>query len=146
MSTSSNPPTLRLHHVGYVVASIDASLEWFCRSLGGSGWTRTWEDPIQKARVAFVKPRNPDDPSLELVEPADESSPVCKFLQRGGGLHHICYEVDDLGKELQDLKSRGGTVIRRPQPSVAFAGRRIAWAIAGGSLLVEYLEASKTGA
>jgi methylmalonyl-CoA/ethylmalonyl-CoA epimerase len=136
-------PSLRLHHVGYVVASIDASLAGFCRSLGGSGWTQTWEDPIQKARVAFMNPRTPGDPSIELVEPAGDGSPVLKFLQRGGGLHHICYEVDDLDQELRDCAARGVTIIRRPQPAEAFEGRRIAWTISGGNLLVEYLESSK---
>ena len=82
----------RFHHTGFVVASIAAAIESFCRSVGGSHWSETWHDPLQRVRVAFIYPSRPSDPSIELVEPAGPGSPVESFLERGGGLHHICYE------------------------------------------------------
>jgi methylmalonyl-CoA/ethylmalonyl-CoA epimerase len=77
---------------------------------------------------------------LELVEPAAADSPVARFLEKGGGLHHLCYEVDDLQRQIQWMKSQRAVLIRSPKPAVAFGGRRIAWMRTRDSLLIEYLE------
>jgi methylmalonyl-CoA/ethylmalonyl-CoA epimerase len=131
---------LKLHHVGFVVASIQESAESFALALGA-----TWDgniifDPLQKSRVSFFQGRNAADPLMELVEPAEPESPVTRFLERGGGLHHLCYEVADLESHLGFCKSVGTIVIRPPVPTVAFGGRRIAWAVTKKKLLVEFLE------
>jgi len=131
----------KMHHTGFVVPCIASVIESFCRSVRGSGWSQTWHDPIQRVRVAFIYPATPGDPAIELVEPADDKALVQKFLERGGGLHHVCYEVRDLTGELAAAMARGVTVIRRPQPAVAFDGRLIAWVVTKENLLVEYLEA-----
>ena len=86
-----------------------------------------------------------EDPQIELVEPAGEDSPVLRFLEQGGGLHHVCYEVADLEEQLVEFRSRGAVIARRPKPAVAFGGRRIAWVITAEKLLVELLEEKLTG-
>jgi methylmalonyl-CoA/ethylmalonyl-CoA epimerase len=131
---------LRLHHVGFVVASIDDAMPGFVRSMMAEWDGRSFEDPLQKAKVAFLTTRA-GDPQIELVEPLSEDSPVRRFLQeKGGGLHHVCYEVAELERELADFRSRGAVIARRPKPAVAFGGRRIAWVITTEKLLVELLE------
>ena len=77
---------------------------------------------------------------LELIEPLGSDSPVAKFDQKGGGLHHLCFEVDDVDEQIQKMKILKAMLIRRPQPAVAFGGRRIAWMQTREKLLVEYLE------
>ena len=136
----SNSNLLRMHHSGFVVPSISAVIESLCLATRGTGWSQTWHDPVQRVRVAFIYPANAGDPSIELVEPADEKAPVYKFLERGGGLHHLCYEVESLKVELTAAPDRGLTIIRRPQPAVAFQGRHIAWVITKEMLLIEFLE------
>ena len=131
---------LRLHHVGYVVKSIEASGQSFAQAIGA-----TWDgnivfDPVQRVRVTFFEGRSKADPLIELVEPGGADSPVTRFLERGGGLHHLCYEVDDLEAHLEFCKSVGNTVIHAPVPAVAFGGRRIAWAVTRKKLLMEFLE------
>lgn len=133
---------LRLHHVGYVVASIERAMPGFVRSLAATWDEQVIHDPLQKVRVAFLTTRA-EDPQIELVEPAGEDSPVLRFLQQGGGLHHVCYEVADLEEQLVEFRSRGGMIARRPKPAVAFGGRRIAWVITPEKLLVELLEEHK---
>lgn len=136
----SNHVAQRFHHTGFVVPSIAAVMESFCRAIGGSNWSETWHDPLQRVRVAFIYPSHPGDPSIELVEPVGPGSPVERFLERSGGLHHICYEVDNLDEALRGASARGLVMIRRPQPAVAFGGRRIAWFLTPEKLLIEYLE------
>jgi len=131
---------LRLHHVGFVVASIEAAAPGFARSMGAEWDGQIIHDPLQKVRVIFLTTRA-GDPQIELIEPAGEDSPVLRFLQeKGGGLNHVCYEVDDLEKELAEFRSRGAIIAKRPKPAVAFGGRRIAWVVTAEKLLVELLE------
>ena len=131
---------LRLHHVGFVVANIETAMPGFLRSLAAEWDGQVFHDPLQKVRVAFLATRS-QDPAIELVEPAGDGSPVLRFLQeRGGGLHHVCYEVADLEEELAAFRSRGALIAKRPLPAVAFGGRRIAWVITSEKLLVELLE------
>lgn len=49
------------------------------------------------------------------------------FLSKRVGLHHICYEIDDLESGLQAASAAGFFIVSAPQPAVAFSGRRIAW-------------------
>ena len=81
---------------------------------------------------------------LELVEPAGDASPVSRFLEKGGGLHHLCYEVTDLGEHLKLIRAAGCVVVRAPMPAAAFQQRLIAWAWTREKLLLEFLEAAKT--
>ena len=135
--------SLRLHHIGFVVSSVEKALPDFVRSMRAEWDGRSFDDLLQKARVAFLTIRA-GDPQIELVEPLGDDSPVQRFLQEtGGGLHHVCYEVADLEKELTDFRSRGAVIAKRPKPAVAFGGRRIAWVVTPKKLLVELLDGSK---
>jgi len=128
------------HHLGYVVRSIQGAAEGLARSLALEWDGRIVLDPLQTVRVSFLRPRAPGAPMLELVEPVGPESTVRKFLQRGGGLHHLCYEVESLEAQLEWTKSNRDLVVAPPVPAVAFHGRRIAWAYTRGGLLLEYLE------
>jgi methylmalonyl-CoA/ethylmalonyl-CoA epimerase len=131
---------LTLHHVGFVVADIVPAMEGFLVSLNATWDQRVSEDPHQKVKVAFLTTR-PEEPQIELIEPVGDRSPVRKFLlEKGGGLHHFCYETDDLKAELAAFRSRRAILVRPPLPAVAFDGRRIAWVLTRENLLVELLE------
>ena len=131
---------LAIHHLGFVVADIESGMPGFVRSLGAEWDGRIFEDPYQKVKVAFLRTR-PGDAQIELVQPITENSPVTRFLrEKGGGLHHVCYEVDTLDSALAEARSRGAVIARPPKPAVAFQGRRIAWILTAEKLLVELLE------
>ncbi len=131
---------VKLHHIGFVVSSIQESSQSFVLALGATWDENIVFDPIQKVRVAFFQGRNPTDPLIELVEPGGPDSPVSRFIERGGGLHHLCYEVENMESHLAFCKSVGTIIIRPPVPAVAFGGRRIAWAVTKKKLLLEFLE------
>jgi methylmalonyl-CoA/ethylmalonyl-CoA epimerase len=129
-----------------VVASIDACLDHFMRSVGAARHTDIVLDSIQRVKVVFLLPERPDEPCIELVEPVGEKSPVLRFLEQGGGLHHVCYEVADITRQLAHMLTVGATVIRRPRPALAFDNRQIAWVVTAEKLLIEYLEMAHGGA
>jgi len=132
--------SVKLHHIGYVVSSIQESSQAFSMALRATWTGNIIFDPIQKVRVSFFEAHNKSDPLIELVEPGEPESPVTRFLERGGGLHHLCYEVSDLEAHLRLCKPLGIVTIRRPVSAVAFDGRRIAWAVAKNGPLLEFLE------
>jgi methylmalonyl-CoA/ethylmalonyl-CoA epimerase len=139
----SRPGIPRLHHTGFVVENIKVSMPGFLRSLDGQWDEVITADPHQKVAVAFLSTRA-GDALIELVQPNGDGSPVSRFLtERGGGLHHLCYEVDDLDAQLATMKARGALIAKRPKPAAAFGGRRIAWVLTTENLLVEYLAATQ---
>jgi len=96
---------MKLHHIGVAVKDLDEALKQW--SVFGLVSTTTEEVSGEKVRVAFL---GDCSPKIELLEPTDPSSVIEKFLQkRGEGLHHLCYEVEDIEKTMQDLISKGAT-------------------------------------
>jgi methylmalonyl-CoA/ethylmalonyl-CoA epimerase len=143
-STGGVPEGARFHHVGFIVSNIAQKIDGFQRSLQATWNGKVFEDPIQKVKVAFLS-TNSGGAQIELVEPAGEGSPVSRFLALGGGLHHLCYEVDDLDLHLSEMRRLRATIVKKPQPAVAFAGRRIAWVITAEKLLLEFVERRSPG-
>lgn len=133
--------TVRFHHVGFVVADIDARVKGFIQSLDARWDGRIVHDPIQKVRVTFLRTGVEPAAVVELVEPAAADSPIHRFIAKtGGGLHHLCYEVDDLDRHLEHMRGLRAVIVKKPQPAVAFDGRRIAWVSTAERALVEFLE------
>ncbi len=137
---TSSPLPGKLHHIGFVVGSIAKSVQPFIDSLQLEWDGLVFHDPNQGVRVTFLRHKAVDSPLLELVEPAGEASPVAAFGKKGGGLHHICYEVENLEERLAFVRSKGGVVARPPMPAIAFQDRRIAWVYTKSKMLIEFLE------
>jgi len=129
-----------LHHLGFVVGSIATAAGSFATAMSATWDGEIIHDPVQQVRVSFFWPFDARNPVFELVEPAEPQSPVSSFLQKGGGLHHVCYEVDDLDLALREAKAVGFTVAAPPAPAVAFHDRRIAWVCSRTRMLMEFLE------
>ncbi|MBC2594326.1 VOC family protein [Ruficoccus amylovorans] len=135
-------PTFNLHHTGYLVGDLPAAGAHFCGLLGYRVESAVIEDSAQTARVQFLRQPGADS-WLELVSPASENSKLSSALKKGGGLHHLCYEVDELGAACAHLRAGGMFPLGEPVPAVAFPGRRIAWFMDARRLLVELVEAGK---
>jgi methylmalonyl-CoA/ethylmalonyl-CoA epimerase len=129
-----------LHHLGFVVAWISKVAEEFAVYMGLRWDGEIIHDPLQRVRVSFFRPADIRNPVFELVEPASAVSPVSNFLKKGGGLHHVCYEIDDLESALREARGTGLAIVAGPTPAVAFDGRRIAWVCSRSRLLMELLE------
>ena len=94
---------MRLDHVGIAVRSVSEQLEIYSK-LGGFDIKLT-EVPAQNARIALLKS---GETSVELLEPTSEGSSLAKFIRdRGEGLHHIAFAVDDVERSMEELKAKG---------------------------------------
>jgi methylmalonyl-CoA/ethylmalonyl-CoA epimerase len=113
----------RIDHVALVVEDIEAALG-FWRDALGLQVADVEEVPEQEAVVAFLPL---GDSSIELVKPTQETSGTAKFLQkRGPGIHHICFEVDDIEATMQRLQDRGVRLIN-DHPVNGAGGTRVAF-------------------
>jgi methylmalonyl-CoA/ethylmalonyl-CoA epimerase len=102
----------RLHHIGLVVSNISEMAIIF-EKLGLTLRTRLEHDPIQKVVASFVSVA--DGIYVELLEPVDAASPIINFLQKkGGGLHHLCFEVDDIEAVTACLCNKGFRMVCAP--------------------------------
>jgi len=108
----------KIHHVGIVVRSLEEAYRFYRDTLGLPVHKEaTVED--QGVRAALLTIGNSE---IELLEPINESGGVAKFLEkRGEGLHHICFETDDIAAELEQTKQKGIAVIDQ-KPRVGLAG------------------------
>lgn len=131
---------LKLHHVGHLVKDIKAAAQSLTQEYGYRIETKVIEDQVQTAFVQFL--RLPKSTSwLELISPNGGNSKLSAALKRGGGLHHLCYEVEDIDQACIELRNRKLVLLSKPVPAVAFGGRRIAWFIDNTRLLTELVEA-----
>ena len=115
---------MKLHHIGIVVENIDNSLGEITKFLDFEEIQLPTLIDSQKVNVCFLKT---SDVYIELIEPIGKDSPVKKFSDNGGGFHHLCFEVDDRRKELQNMKDDGVRVI--VEPTKGFEGRLIAFVL-----------------
>ncbi|MEO7540238.1 MAG: methylmalonyl-CoA epimerase [Pyrinomonadaceae bacterium] len=99
---------MKINHVGIATRSIDQALEFWGDALGLEN-VHSEEVPDQKVRVAMLPL---GESRIELLEPTSDDSPISKFLdKRGGGIHHIAVEVDDIESALSRLRSQGMRLI-----------------------------------
>jgi methylmalonyl-CoA/ethylmalonyl-CoA epimerase len=131
-----------LHHVGHVLtAPLATVIEHWRESVGAIAVSELIHDPVQRVRAVFLK--LPAGPDIELLEAAAEDSPIRAFAAQGGGLHHLCFEVDDLEAHLADMRKRKAMLVRKPQDAIAFSGRQIAWMLTRERLLLEFLQRAR---
>jgi methylmalonyl-CoA/ethylmalonyl-CoA epimerase len=130
----------KFNHIAIGVEDIEAGLP-FWRDALGLKLEAIEEVPSQKARVAFLPV---GESEVELVQPTDPGTGMARFIQeRGGGMHHLCLEVEDIDQALTELKARGVRLI--DETAQVLPGRKMAFIHpkATGGVLVELYELTK---
>ncbi len=98
----------RIDHIGIAVSSIGEALDFFEQALGVKV-DHIGSEEGGRTKVAFLPVGSTD---VELVEPLEQEGGLSKFLaNRGEGVHHICFEVDDIETALTRLKESGAQLI-----------------------------------
>lgn len=129
---------MKINHLGIATNGIDEALKFWSDALGLENvHTEVVED--QKVRVAMLPI---GESRVELLEPTSDDSPISKFLEkRGGGIHHIAVEVDDIEASLAKLKSQGMRLIDE-KPRIGAEGCLVAFVhpAASGGVLLELVQ------
>lgn len=113
----------RLNHVAIAVRDI-AKASAVYRDTLGADVTDKVAQPDHGVFTVFI---NLPNTKIELLEPMSENSPIAKFLDKNpdGGIHHVCYEVDDIIAARDKLKSQGARVLGDGEPKIGAHGKPV---------------------
>jgi methylmalonyl-CoA/ethylmalonyl-CoA epimerase len=113
----------RLNHVAIAVKDLASAAKMYRDTLGAEV-SGAVPQPDHGVTTMFI---NLPNTKIELLEPLGEGSPIAKFLERNpdGGIHHICYEVDDIRKARDRLKAEGARVLGDGEPKIGAHGKPV---------------------
>jgi methylmalonyl-CoA/ethylmalonyl-CoA epimerase len=113
----------RLNHVAIAVPDLVAAAAKYRDTLGAKVSAPL---PLPEHGVTTVFVELPNT-KIELLEPLGEQSPIAKFLERNpdGGIHHLCYEVDDIRAARDRLKADGARVLGDGEPKTGAHGKPV---------------------
>lgn len=130
-------PTLRVHHIGYLVKKMEAAIHAF-QSLGYEIIQNTVYDEIRKVNICFVEK---DGCCIELVSPVSGDSVVSGLLKKfKNSPYHICYETAHFEEDYQRLTNVGFLSIDTPTPAPALQNRRVVFLTSSAMGMIELLE------
>ncbi|MDP2976460.1 MAG: methylmalonyl-CoA epimerase [Anaerolineales bacterium] len=134
------PKINKINHVAFVVDDMEKSLS-FWRDALGLQMTELRDNPAEQAQIAFLTVAGSE---IELVRPTSEDSGLVKYLaRRGPGMHHVCFETDDIQGMLAQLQARGVRLINET-PRTGGDGRKYAFIHpeSTGGVLVELYQSA----
>jgi methylmalonyl-CoA/ethylmalonyl-CoA epimerase len=113
----------KLNHVAIAVRDIAKATALY-RDMLGADVSAPVPQPEHGVITVFVTLPNT---KIEFLEPLGENSPITKFLERNpdGGIHHICYEVDDIGAARAKLVAQGARVLGSGEPKIGAHGKPV---------------------
>lgn len=122
MTTSRSQLGKRIDHIAIVVQDLDAALRVYRDTLG-LPLERVEEVPLEKVKVAFL-PLPEGDGEVELVQPTTDDTGIARYLaKRGEGMHHICFEVDDIQTAMAEIVSAGLQILEE-RPRLGSQGQK----------------------
>jgi methylmalonyl-CoA/ethylmalonyl-CoA epimerase len=113
----------RLNHVAIAVPDLAKGTATYAATLGAKV-SAPLPQPEHGVTVVFIELPNT---KIELLEPLGADSPIAKFLERNpeGGIHHVCYEVDDILAARDRLKADGARVLGSGEPKIGAHGKPV---------------------
>jgi methylmalonyl-CoA/ethylmalonyl-CoA epimerase len=113
----------RVNHIAIAVPDLGAATATYRDTLGARV-SQPQPLPEHGVTVVFVELPNT---KIELLEPLGEGSPIAAFLEKSpsGGMHHICYEVNDITAARDQLKAAGARVLGDGQPKIGAHGKPV---------------------
>lgn len=113
----------RLNHVAIAVPDMEAAVAVYKNTLGATV-SDAVPQPDHGVTTVFIELPNT---KIELLEPLGEGSPIAAFLERNGagGVHHICYEVDDITAARDKLEREGARILGDRDPKIGAHGKPI---------------------
>jgi methylmalonyl-CoA/ethylmalonyl-CoA epimerase len=125
------------HHIGIAVNNIENAKTLYEKL--GYKISYIIIDSIQNVKLCFLD--KSDSPTIELVSPIDDKSPVVTILKKNGAMpYHTCYEVVDIELEIKKLKKNGYVQVSKTVPAIAFENRKVCFLFHKATGLIELLE------
>lgn len=130
--------SFKFHHIGVATARLEKTAKFYTEA--GYRMTEPVVDPIQNIRISFLT--KDGMPTIELLEPVDEKSPVVSILSKMGGTtpYHCCYIVDDMDVATRELKAKRFIQLSKPAPAVAIQNHHVCFLYHKDVGLIELVE------
>ena len=129
--------SLKFHHIGVATNDIDATASVY--EQGGYKRSASIFDPIQNVNICWLT--KDGMPTVELLAPVDEKSPVNKTLEKNGVTpYHTCWIVPNIEEAALQLRKQRYVMVSKPAEAVAFCGSRVAFFFNKAVGLIELVE------
>ena len=104
-----------LSHVAFATKDIEKTMTIFRDKFNVESEIKPFKFEPQQVHVGFL---HLDNTSIEFIQPMTTDSPISKYLEKNpsGGMHHVCFYVDDLNNAISDLKGQGVRALNKPRP------------------------------
>lgn len=127
----------KFHHIGVAVKDLDATAAVY--EQGGYKRSASIFDPIQNVNICWLTKE--DMPTVELLAPVNETSPVNKTLEKNGVMpYHTCYVVENIGEAVAQLRKQKYVMVSKPAEAVAFCGSKVCFMFNKNVGLIELVE------
>lgn len=131
---------MKIHHVGYLVKSIQSSIKEF-EKLGYIQEQDTIFDKVRNIYICFMVQ---DDFRIELVEAANEQSVVFQLAKKfRNSPYHICYESSNFDQDVSQLRENGYVIMQSAEPACALGDRKVVFFMNSDIGIVEVLESDE---
>lgn len=129
--------SFKFHHIGVAVKDLDATASVY--EQGGYRRSASIFDPIQNVNICWLTKEGM--PTVELLAPVDDTSPVNKTLEKNGVTpYHTCYVVDNIEETVAQLRKQKYVMVSKPAEAVAFCGSRVCFLFNKNVGLIELVE------
>ena len=128
-----------IDHICHAVINLDEGVKYWEEIFGYKRLTRPVVNPAQKVKVIFLWKEN--SVTVKLIEPLKDNVQLLSFVRRGGGgLHHICFRCERIRDSVDELTSKGFTLVSPPFPGEAFNCNDIAFLVGRFGLNIELID------
>ncbi|MCR5108601.1 MAG: VOC family protein [Lachnospiraceae bacterium] len=128
---------MRIHHIGYLVRKMEKALRAF-KDLGYELTGEIIHDEYRQADICFLEK---DGYMIELVSPVSKTSVVSDLMKKiGNSPYHICYETEDMDREIEKLNEQHYVMCAQKHEAVAIGGRNVCFMIHPYLGMIELLE------
>ena len=135
---------MKVDHICFAVKNISEGISYWESVFGYRQMTEVVRNTLQKVNVVFLNKE--DSVLVKLIEPVEDNKSLINFISRGGGFHHLCFRVEDMDRQISELKEKGLLTLEPPQPGEAFNNHDIAFMLAKHGLNIELIDTDEKAA
>ncbi len=127
-----------IDHICFAVRNLQDGITYWNNIFGYEQMTEIVTNSLQKVKVTFIKKEGSID--IKLIEPLETNESLVRFVNHGGGFHHICFKCLNINTKIEELKGKGLILLVPPQPGEAFNNNNIAFLFARYGLNLELID------
>jgi methylmalonyl-CoA/ethylmalonyl-CoA epimerase len=129
---------MKIDHICFAVRDIEEGIRYWENTFGYRQYSTVVVNTLQKVKVVFLS--KDESLMIKLIEPMPDHPSLVTFVNRGGGFHHICFRVENMEKQIEELKGNGLLTLVPPQPGEAFNNHDIAFMLAKYGINIELID------